>query len=174
MPTSAADLQFLRLITEEENRNQSPLPIDSLIALSLFRERRRVDRSDLQHAIQKDDAAATRTLEALLERGLVQSHGRSRGTTYTLSPQVYASLGARTEYVRQAGFAELQQDQMVRRYVEQNGSIVRSDVMELCRLTKDQARRLLQRLVKEGLLVAEGDRRWRKYSAAPRKAEAGP
>lgn len=167
MPTSAADLQFLRLITEEENRIQVALPIDSLIALALLRERRRVDRSDLQRAIQKDETAATRTLEALRECGLVQSHGRSRGTTYTLSPQVYASLGNRSEYVRQAGFAELQQDQMVSQYVLQNGTIVRSDVMELCRLTKDQATRLLRRLVKRGALVADGDRRWRRYRAGP-------
>jgi ATP-dependent DNA helicase RecG len=174
MPTSAADLQFLRLIVEEENRRQQPLPIDSLIALSLFREQRRVTRHELQRAVQKDEGAATRTLEALLEHGLVQSHGRSRGTTYTLSPQVYAALGARSEYVRQQGFAELQQDQMVRQYVQQNGSVVRSDVMELCRLNKDQATRLLRRLVEQEALVATGQRRWRRYSAGPRLNRQAP
>jgi ATP-dependent DNA helicase RecG len=47
--------------------------------------------------------AAARTLETLREHGLAQSHGRGSGSNYTLSPQVYASLGAHSEYVRQAG-----------------------------------------------------------------------
>lgn len=173
MPTSPADLRFLRLITEEENRTHVPLPIDSLIALSLLRETRRLSRGDLQRAIQKDEGAATRTLEALRECGFVQSHGRSRGTTYTLSPQVYAAFGARSEYVRQAGFAEPQQEQMLRTYVQAHESIARPEVMELCQLNEDQATRLLQRLVKQGILIAEGERRWRRYRAGPQLKREG-
>lgn len=168
MPVEEADLQFLRLITEEENRQQAPLPIDSLIALSMLREQRRTTRAELQRAIQKDEAAATRTLEALRERGLVQSQGRGRGRTYMLSAKVYTRLGERSEYVRQAGFSSLQQDQMIRQYVRTHGQIVRSDVVDLCGLGTDQATRLLARLVEEGVLVAEGDRRWRRYLPGPK------
>ena len=168
MPVGDADLAFLRLITDEENRLQAPLPIDSLIALSMLREQRRTTRPELQRAIQKDEAAATRTLEALRERGLVQSQGRGRGSTYILSAKVYTRLGKRSEYVRQAGFASLQQDHMIRQYVLAHGQIVRSDVVDLCGLGKDQATRLLARLVEEGVLVAEGDRRWRRYLPGPK------
>jgi len=52
MPISDADLPFLRLIVDVENRTQVPLPIDSLSALSLFRERRRISRNELQQWIQ--------------------------------------------------------------------------------------------------------------------------
>jgi ATP-dependent DNA helicase RecG len=172
MPISDADLPFLHLIVEEENRRQAPLPIDSLIALSLFRERRRVTRGELQHAIQKDEAASIRTLEALREHGLVQSHGRGTGSAYTLSPQVYAALGAGSEYVRQAGFAVVQQEQMVAQYVVQHGQIGNADVMDLCRLSADQAKRLLRRLVSNGVLVADGDNRWRRYLAGPKMGDS--
>ncbi len=165
MPTSDADLAFLRLILEEENRREMPLPIDTLIALSLFRQQRRVTRVELQRAIQKDEAAAIHTLEALRERGMVQSHGRGTGTAYTLSLSVYASLGSHSEYVRQARFSAIQQEQMVKNLVQQRGEIVRSDVMDLCQLSEDQATRLLARLSKSGALVAKGDKRWRTYQA---------
>lgn len=163
MPTSDADLSFLRLIVEEEDRRQMPLPIDTLIALSLFRRRRRVTRVELQQAIQKDETAAIHTLEALREGGMVQSHGRGTGAAYTLSPKVYASLGAHSEYVRQAGFSSIQHEQMVKNLVQQRGEIVRSDVMDLCQLSEDQATRLLARMSKSGALIAKGDKRGRTY-----------
>jgi len=125
-------------------------------------------RTELQSAIQKDEAAATRTLEALREHGLVESQGRGRGSAYMLSARVYRALGARSEYVRQAGFASLQQDQMVRQYVQQHGQIVRSEVMGLCGLGPDQATRLLARLVEKRALVPQGERRWRKYLPGPK------
>lgn len=171
LPVAPADLAFLRLITEEENRLQSPLPIDSLIALSLLREQRRVTRAELRQAIQKDEIAATRTLEALRERGFVQSHGRAKGTTFTLSAHVYALLGTRSEYVRQAGFAAVQQEQMIITYVTKHGRIGRSEAMDLCQLSGDQATRMLGRLVRDGVLVAEGERRWRRYLPGPRLSD---
>ena len=94
--------------------------------------------------------------ERLVERGLVQAHGIKKGRTYTLSPAVYRTLGQAADYIRQAGFDPLQQEQMVLSYVERHGKIRRQDVTELCRLSPDQATRLLQRLVKAGQLLCAG------------------
>ncbi len=165
LPTSAADLAFLEMILKEEQGRGSVLPIDSLIVLAALRDQRRSRRNELAKLIQKDEAAVKRTLEALRERGLVQSHGRTKGATYTLSPTVYAALGKRAEYTRQAGFDRLQHEELVKSYVRQHGEVKRSDVMELCRLSGDQATRLLQQLVREGILRQEGARRWTKYRA---------
>jgi ATP-dependent DNA helicase RecG len=166
-PLADADIGFLQMILYEEERLGGPLPIDSMIALATLRQQRRLSRAELADLIQKDDATASRTLEALRESGLVQSHGRTKGATYTLSPQVYASLGQRAEYARQAGFSRLQQEQMVRRFVAEHGSVTRSDVMDLCQLGGQQATRLLKRLTAEGVLQGTGQRRWRKYLPGP-------
>ena len=40
--------------------------------------------------------------------------------------------------------------------VEARGEVRRADVVALCRLSDDQATRLLKRLVRSGRLVAEG------------------
>jgi ATP-dependent DNA helicase RecG len=45
---------------------------------------------------------------------------------------------------------------MVLRYVNEHGSIKRADVMELCRITKDQAYKLLRRLCDDGQIEQQG------------------
>jgi len=167
LSTADADMAFLELILREEQGRASALPIDSLIALSVLREQKRVSREELSGYLQKDSASAGRTLEALVEAGLVQPHGSTRGRTYTLAPKVYKELGKAVEYTRQAGFDRLQQEQMVRNYVREHGSIRRRDVMELCRLEKMQAYRLLQRLSHADVLERIGERRSAYYVAGP-------
>ncbi|MCB9678190.1 MAG: putative DNA binding domain-containing protein [Alphaproteobacteria bacterium] len=166
LPTVDADVDFLKLVLDEEGRTERPLPIDSLVALASLREHRRLSRSELATAMQRNDTVALATLEGLVERGLAEAHGRGRGRSYTLAASVYARQGRKVEYTRQAGFDRLQQEQMVLGFVRQHGEIRRGDVMELCRLSGDQASRLLRRMADEGTLVAHGDRRWRHYTAA--------
>jgi ATP-dependent DNA helicase RecG len=79
LPTTEADAGFLHLVMKEEQRLGSALPIDSLIVLAALRDQRRIARTELAALIQKDDAAVRRTLETLRERGLVESHGRTKG-----------------------------------------------------------------------------------------------
>ncbi|MEG4627989.1 hypothetical protein Q5691_27380 [Microcoleus sp. w1-18aA5] len=43
LPGGEADLGLLRVVIEEENRRQSPLPVDSLIALGQLRQERRLE-----------------------------------------------------------------------------------------------------------------------------------
>ena len=151
-----ADLEFLRLVIEEEDRLGTPLPLDTLIALSLLNRQKRVGVQELATAVQKDVSAARSVLERLVEVGLVEAHGIKKGRTYTLAPRVYREMGQADEYVRQAGFDRLQQEQMVRTYVREHGSIRRRDVIRLCRLSPQQATRLLARLVEEDVLARQG------------------
>ena len=159
MSLSEANLAFLHLVLKEEERTGKPLPIESLIILSVLQELKRLTRNDLASLIQRTPADAGRILEALVEAGLVQPHGVTRGRTYTLSPQVYKELGANVEYARQIGFDRLQQEQLIRNYVRQTGSIRRAEVMDLCRLDQGQAYRLLKKMVASGILERKGAKR---------------
>ena len=142
--TDPADRDFRRLVVEEERRRGAELPIDSLIALAAVREFKRVTAEELAGRIQRDASSAKRTLEAPTEAGLVEAHGTTRGRSYTLSAAVYRVAGDKAGYTRQAGFAPIQQEQMVLSYVRQHGQIKRAEVMELCRLSSDQASSLLK------------------------------
>lgn len=167
LPTEPADLDFRRLVVEEERRRSAELPIDSLIALAAIRELKRVTADELAVRIQRDAASAKRTLEALTEAGLVEAHGSTRGRSYTLSATLYRAAGDHAGYTRQAGFTSLQNEQMVLSYVRQHGQIRRADVMELCRLSVGQAKELIRRLKERGELVQHGERRAAYYTPGP-------
>lgn len=164
LPTGAADLDFLKLIVDEENRQNGKMPVDSLIALSVLRELKRLTVDQLAGQIQRDASSAKRTLETLIERGLVEPHGAARGRSYTLSASLYRNAGDKAAYTRQAAFSALQNEQMILSYARQHGQIKRADVVDLCHLTDDQATRLLNKLYKNSELQKRGQRRWTFYT----------
>jgi ATP-dependent DNA helicase RecG len=163
MPKSDADLTFLEMILHHEERTETAMPIDSLIILSRLRYERRLTTMDLTANTQKSEQATRTALEKLVEAGLVEAHGAGRGRTYTLSAKVYRHSGRKAAYIRQAGFDPIQQEQMVLAYIDKHGSIKRADVMDLCRITKDQAYKLLKRLKSSGQIVQIGNRKGAVY-----------
>lgn len=165
LATVDADEVFLQLIVGQEKRqNGTALPIDSLIALAVLREQKRLGIDELAQHIHRDSTQARGTLESLVEAGLVQPHGNTRNRSYTLSAEVYQAKGQQVAYTRQAGFSSLQNEQMVLSHVRHHGQIRRSEVIDLCHLTEDQAAKLLKRLKDDGRLAKSGERRWAFYT----------
>lgn len=158
LSTTEADQKFLKLVVEYENRLGNSLPIDSLIALAALLQAKRLSAEELATFIQKDSLQARKTLELLNEAGLVQAHGITRSRTYTLASTVYQATGNKAEYTRQLGFSTLQNEQLVLNYIEQHGQIKRAEVMELCRLSENQASKLLIKLRNQGRLRSRGTR----------------
>lgn len=164
LATVEADETFLRLVVEQEGRQNGELPIDSLIALAALREHKRLDTDELARHIQRDAAQAKRTLERLVETGLVEAHGNTRSRSYTLSADMYRAVGDKLAYTRQVGFSKLQHEQMVLAHVHHHGRIQRNEVMALCHLGPDGAKSLLKRLKGEGRLAQHGTRRGAFYT----------
>ena len=168
LATTDADEAFLKRVVEEEGRRGSALPIDSLIALAALRGLKRLTTEELAIHIQREPAQAKRTLEALVEAGLAQAHGTTRGRTYTLAAGVYQAEGGKAAYTRQMGFSNLQHEQLVLNYVRQHGAIRRAEVIELCRLSEGQAKDLLKRMKTNELLLLEGAGRTAAYRLGPK------
>jgi len=165
LATVDADEVFLKLVVEQESRQDGILlPIDSLIVLATLREQKRLNAEELARHIHRDVAQAKRTLERLVEAGLVQPHGNTRNRSYTLSAELYRAKGGQVEYTRQAGFSRLQHEQMVLGHVRHHGRIQRHEVIDLCHLSVDQAAKLLKRLKDEGRLTLHGIRRGAFYT----------
>ncbi len=164
LSTTKADVDFLRFVVGEENKQGTSLPIDSLITLAALKENKRLSAEELAIHIQRDTSHAKKTLEILNEAGLVQAHGMTRNRTYTLALGLYQAAGHKAEYTRQKGFSVLQNEQLVLNYVADHGQITRADVIDLCRLTKDQASRLLYKLRDQGRLIQRGQLRGAIYT----------
>ena len=156
LATVDADEAFLQIVIEQENQFGRNMPIDSLITLAALREQKRLTVEELALHIQRGHTQTKAVLEKLVENGLVQPHGRARGRTYTLSPEIYRAQGEEVAYTRQAGFSRLQHEQMVLAHVGHHSKIQRKEVMELCHLNPDQAYRLLKLLVDEKKLKLQG------------------
>ena len=168
LATMDANESFLRLVVEEEGRRGGALPIDSLIALAVLCEAKRLTADELALHIQRDVIQAKRTLEGLLEVGLIQAHGSTpRTRSFTLGAALYGTARAgKAAYTRQAGLSSMQHEQMVLSFVRQHLRIKRADVAELCRLNDEQAKMLLQKLKTTGQLTQHGARGGAFYTAA--------
>jgi DNA-binding transcriptional ArsR family regulator len=116
---------------------------------------------DVGHVDRKgsDQLLEIRKRGKLAKAGLVEARGSGRGRTYMLSAKVYRTTGQKVAYIRQAGFEPIQQEQMVLNYIDKHGSTKRAEVMDLCRITKDQAYNLLSRLKDIGKIEQTGERK---------------
>ncbi|MGB4583203.1 MAG: RNA-binding domain-containing protein [Rhodoferax sp.] len=164
--TEPADLAFVRMVLQEEARQNGALPFETLMVLTVLREARRISAADLAIHLQCLPAQASKLIEQLAEVGLVQAHGTGRGRQYTLSPQIYKQLGQGPAYAQQAGFDELQQVELIRNLLRQQARIKRQDVIALCRLSPRQAKHKLDQMVASGILARHGEKRGSYYTLA--------
>ena len=164
--TAPADLAFVRMVLDEEARAAKALPVESLLVLTLLRTARRLDKQQIAQHLHRSDSHTTAILERLVESGLIEAQGANRSRQFLLSPGVYQKLGQRAEYTRQAGFAPLQQAEMVKNYLREHDTMKRSDVVGLCRISPSEAKVLLQGMVRRGEVVLVGQRRGARYRLA--------
>ncbi|MBI4917243.1 MAG: putative DNA binding domain-containing protein [Acidobacteria bacterium] len=162
LPGGEANLDFVRLVVEENRAGRLP-GLDELLLLNRLWLERSETTQGAARLIQKPESTARTVLQGLVEAGLVEARGERKGRTYHLSAATYRRLGEQAAYVRQRGFEPLQQEQMVVQYIEAHGAITRAQVADLCRINPRQAGRLLQRMVRTGKLVMHGTRRHARY-----------
>ena len=158
-----ADLGFLRLVLEQEQKLGGQFPVHSLLILTHLRESKRMGTAEIAKLIQKQTRAARSELEDLVELGLVHPLGVGRGREYMLSSSVYRYFGKEDAFVRQAGFSRVQQEQMIVDLAREKREVRRRDVVLLCNVSEASASRLLKALVQQGKLRAEGGRTKGRY-----------
>ena len=153
------DLAFLDLLNAEEDKSGKPFPFESLVVMSALREGRHLLLPELSRQLQMPIDEARPVVEDLVERGVLESQGRGLERGYMLSANVYKHQGRDIEYVRLSGFTEIDHEQMVLKLARQKGFVRRSDVMELCHLSKDKAYKLLRDLCAKNELKKSGVRK---------------
>lgn len=157
LPGGEANLDFVRLLVEE-SRNRV-LGLDDLLILNRLWQERRLTAAEAAESIQKPESEARAVLARLEEAGLVEAHGQRKNRTWHPSAATYRRMGENAAYVYQPGFEPAQQAHIVLQYLETHGRITRAEAADLCRLSPDQAYRLLKRLVDEGHLIRHGQKK---------------
>jgi ATP-dependent DNA helicase RecG len=163
LPDSKADIKFLEMILENENKTKKPMPIESLIILSRLSKEKRLTFPQLMEDFQNDEARTRAAVEKLVEADLATPHGSGRGRSYTLSSKIYNKSGKKSAFIRQSGFDSIQQEEMVINYIKAHGSISRAETMELCRNTKFQAYTLLKKLKDQQRILSFNSGKYTRY-----------
>ena len=164
LPGGVANLDFISCITEESQQG-AHLRLDDLLVLNNLWHERRCTSAEAAVLIQKSDPEARNVLLGLVERGLVEARGDGKGRSYHLSAAIYRRLGDKSAYIHQRGFEPIQQEQMVLQYLQKHGSISRSEMAQLCKISENQARTVITRLLKHGQMAPSGKGRGTRYES---------
>lgn len=155
-------LEFAAFVFDRE-KTRGGMAVEEMITLNLLFQNRRVTSDVCAAAIQRPVAEARAVLERLVEEGLIEAKGERRGRVYHFSARVYRRLGKPEEHTRVHGLDPVRQEAAVLQFATSHGSVRRENVMELCGLDRNQAYRLLRRLVADGKLTPRGEKRGRTY-----------
>ena len=170
LPGGKANRDFVRLVVEE-NQAGRPFRLDDLLLLNQLWLERHLAVSEAALVIQKPIAEARSILERLTESGIVDARGEGKNRSYQFSAHTYKRLGQEAAYVRQRGFEPVQAEQMALQYVKAYGKITRKQAAELCKISSTQARDLLGRLVKKGILEMHGSKKGAYYADASKNMD---
>ena len=168
-----ANLPFVRLLALLERRLDRRMTLEEVLPLHLAYTMRRVTAEDVQRTLQRPIAYSRSLLEKMVEMGVLERQGR-RTHTYLLAAAQYRILGQSVEYVRARGLDDIQQENMIRQFVEAHGSITRKQAASLCMAEDLEAKAILKRLANAGALALVGERRNARYIMADHVTSARP
>jgi ATP-dependent DNA helicase RecG len=167
LPGGKADLNFVRLILEVQDRHRRTLGWPHLLVLRQAADEGELSVPEVARLIQQGEEGARRLVEELVEMGLLEAKGSKKGRVYHLSAWVFKQLGRPTAYVHRRGIEGVRQEELVMQMAYKYRKVTRGDVLQLFpNLTEDQAFRLLQKLVQSGRLRPKGSKRGRYYEPA--------
>jgi len=167
LPGGKADLNFVRLILEVQERYGKPLGWPHLLVLRQAADEGELSVPEVARLIQQGEARARSLVEELVEMGLLEAKGSKKGRVYHLSAWVFKQLGRPTAYVHRRGIEGVRQEELVMQMAYKYRKVTRGDVLQLFpNLTGRQASHLLQKLVQSGRLRPKGSKRGRYYEPA--------
>ena len=158
------DMQFTKMIADEQNRRNQPLSINALMILSTIRNERRVTAERLSEVIHLNKSRTSSTIENLVEAGLVEAIGNGVNRSYILSAKVYKQNNESVKYVRQTDIDAVRYPELIIKLAKrQDGVITKEDVAELLKITNVQAYLQIKKLLAEGKLVLNQKGKYANY-----------
>lgn len=151
------DFEFAKMIADEQDKQGKLLPINALLILSCINNERRITINRLKELIHISESKIKAVVERLVESGVVEASGQGKNRFYMLSANVYSSNKNMTGYVRQSSIDEVRYEELILKLAKRSESgIARKEVCELLNVSKDQAYRLLKRMVENNELKTIG------------------
>lgn len=161
---SAPDELFMKMLRDEQEKVGKPFSIRSLLVLDTLKHQRRLTVQDLSKQLHATETTIRATLEALVERGLVDAIGNGPSRSFMLSARVYSNSGRNADFVRQSDIDKVRYPELIMKLAhQQGGSVATREVAALLHIHHKQAYRYLSDLVDENRLFKEGNGRSTRY-----------
>ncbi len=166
IPNSRPDKEFIRLLTNEQEKMRRDFTIYELIILNLLKTHRHVTAHKLIEATGVPAYKILSTLETLVEIGMIEAIGQKNNRRYILGVERHREQKNELDYVRLTTIDMSRYNELIMKLTRKKGNVTRADVAELLHVSLPQAYRLLNRLKENKLLVLEGKGRYSHYKPA--------
>ena len=166
VPRRVVQPGVIRLLTEMDSRHQ--LTQRERITLALLAQTEGLVAAELSERLELDDPALLRSwLGRLPSWGLVEQAGRTSGTRYFVPPTLLRDVGLD----RSTTLTRVQPHRLRALILEDLERFPDSSISEIHRrvgleIPSRNVKTAIDRLLKDGVVEATGDRRWRKYRPA--------
>ncbi len=159
-----ADLPFAKFLADEQNRQGKPLSIYTLMILSVMNTERRATLDRIVDITNLGENKVRSAIENLIEQGLIEASGRGRERYFILGVKIYRENKETVQYVRQKGIDSIRYPELIIKLAEtREGIINKQDVVDLLKITPNQAYTLIKKLQREGKLELLCEGKYAKY-----------
>lgn len=162
LPVTVADREFAAF-TSRWTQSHPELSIRALRIIHALRSYGPSHLSGLNHWLRDSSTRISRELTELVDLGLVVSVPGSRSNQYRLGPVFHDIVGRRGDFIRSSKVDDTRAEQLILAYVEDFGSVNRTQAADTCGMTGQQAYRILRDLVDTGELAMVGRGRGTRY-----------
>jgi ATP-dependent DNA helicase RecG len=156
------DEPFAAFITQRTKEGKG-FSLPELLLLSHLKRNREIEIKTVGQLLQRPDYKAKEILSSMIERGILEPFGQTKGTVYRLSKEVFTQLRKSVEYrlhrKAEAAYAE----NLIMDYLKENGYITNEICRTLLRINRSQAQYLLTRLVEKKKLTQPAKGRSARY-----------
>ncbi len=151
------DFEFSKMISDEINRLGKPLSINALLILSCINNEGRLNLRQIVGLTHISEPKAKATIERLIESNLIETIGQGKNPSYFFKGKRYKIPNTPFGFVREVEIDFAHCEELILDFVrDKENGISRKDVCDLLYVSKDQAYRLLKKLVDKNELKQIG------------------
>jgi ATP-dependent DNA helicase RecG len=156
------DVDFVKFLVEEQEANQRIFSLPELMILRYLVDNKRIRLAKAQEIaqIRKDETQGS--IRNLVKIGLLETVGNE----YMLTAKVYDAIKSDVEYTQDRLVRYIRAKEMVLDFLKRNEFITNEKIQELCGYTREQARKTIEKLCDESVLVRQGGGRGTRYYLA--------
>ena len=150
---------FVEFIIKEQDTKQITFSLAQLMILRYIAENRKITLSEVKKVAQISDDEARKCCSDLMRLGLIENIAKE----YMLTARVYEAVKSDVEYTRDKTVQYIKAKDMIVEYIKKHGFINRMTVQELCGFSNQQARRTIEKMRKENIIVMSSGGKYAKY-----------